>query len=131
MNELADRFFTIWAYTVSHGFLILRSPLKFPDQDDFDERHTCNIDIEFTAVEYLDIPSTMRNLEIRELIDNIPEKFIRYKTHNYKVFELKSDEGLFYIVAGSYRIGKNTWLNQDRIFNMGMGLEYDSIIETS
>ncbi|MFD2601549.1 hypothetical protein [Flavobacterium suzhouense] len=128
MTELADRVFRIWVCTISHHILILRSPMKFPDQDDFDENHTCNIDIEFDSVTYLDIPWTMSNIEIRQLIEAIPEKFAHYKGYE-KVFEFKCNEGIYYIVANSYKIGTNTWINENRVFNMR--LEYDSIIKTS
>jgi hypothetical protein len=130
MNELINRVFQIWAYTVSHCFLLLRSPLKFPDQDGFDENHSYNIDIEFSAVAYIDIPTLLSGIEITELINNIPEKFQQFKTdQGYKIFQLKSNEKNYYIVAGSYRIGKNKWVAEDRVLNMNLG--YDSIIATS
>lgn len=130
MEELVNRVFKIWAYTVSHCFLILRSPQKFPDQGDFDENHSYNIDMEFSAVAYIDIPTILNGVEIRELIDKVPEKFQQYKTEQgYKIIEIKSNSRCYYIVAGSYRIGKNKWIAEDRISNMN--LEYDSIIATS
>ncbi len=130
MNELINRVFKIWAYTISHCFLILRSPQKFPDQDDFDENYNYNIDIEFSAVRYIDIPAILNGIEIRELINQIPEKFQSYKNEQgYKVFEIKSGEKYYYIVAANYRIGKNKWVAEDRVSNMS--LEYDIIIATS
>lgn len=130
MSELINRVFKIWAYTVSHSFLILRSPQKFPDQDDFDKNHAYNIDIEFSAVAYMDVPTILNGVEIRELINHIPENLQQYKIeYGYKIFEIKSGEKYYYIVAGSYRIGKNRWLAEDRVSNMN--LEYDSIIATS
>lgn len=130
MNNLSYRVFKIWAYTVSHSFLILRSPMRFPDQDDFNEIYSYNIDIEFVAVAYLDIPNVLNGIEITELIDNIPVKLQHYKMDlGFKIFEIKSENNLFYIVAGNYRVGKNSWLNEDRIANMN--LEYDEIISTS
>jgi hypothetical protein len=130
MDELINRVFKIWAYTVSHCFLILRSSLKYPDQEEFDENCTYNIDIEFSAVAYIDIPTTLQGIEIKELLDNIPDELLSYKLNlGYKIFELKSRNRAYYIVAGSYRVGKNKWINQDRILNMN--LEYDTIITTS
>jgi hypothetical protein len=130
MDELINRVFKIWAYTVSHSFLILRSPLKFPDQEGFDEKHSYNIDIEFSSVAYIDIPTVLNGIELRELINNIPEQLQQFKTNfGYRVFEIKTNRKYHYIVAGSYRIGKNTWIAEDRVLNMK--LEYDSIIATS
>lgn len=130
MEELTNRVFRIWAYTVSHCCLILRSPQRFPDQDDFDKNYTYNIDIEFSAVAHIDIPDTLNGIEINELTYDIPEKYLKYKTiFNFKIFEIKSNETYYYIVAGGYRIGKNKWIAEDRISNMN--LEYDSIIATS
>lgn len=54
MNELKNRLFKIWAYTVSHNFLILRSTLKYPDQEGYNDSFKYNIDIEFSAVAYLE-----------------------------------------------------------------------------
>lgn len=130
MNDILNRTFKIWAYTVSHSFLILRSPMKFPDQDDYNEYYDYNIDIEFSAVAYLDLPNILKGIEIRELTERIPEKLIHYKNDlEFKIFEIKSENNIFYIVAGNYRIGKNKWLNEDRIVNLN--LEYDEIITTS
>lgn len=130
MNELKYRLFKIWAYTVSHNFLILRSPLKYPDQEGYNDFCKYNIDIEFSAVAYLDIPSVMNGIYIHQIECNIPEKLQYYKNElNYKVFEINSDGKLYYIVAGSYRIGKSAWDLEDRIQNMY--LEYDEIIATS
>ena len=131
MNNLIKRSFKIWAYTVSHGFLILRSPMRFPDQDDYDEIYDCNIDIEFTAVAYIDLPYSFLGLAIRELTENIPDKYIHYKNDlGFKVFEINSGGNIYHIVAGSYIIGENKWpLGEDRITNYR--LEHDAILADS
>ncbi len=130
MNHLKDRVFKIWAYTVSHSFLILRSPMKFSDQEGYNEFYDYNIDLEFSAVAYLDLPVFLQGIEIKEIKENIPQKLLRYRTDlGYKVFEIQSENNLFYVVAGNYRIGKNKWLTEDRIINMN--LEYVEILATS
>lgn len=130
MNNILNRVFKIWAYTVSHSFLILRSPMKFPDHDDYNESYDYNVDIEFSVVAYLDLPNVLRGITITELTERMPEKLIHYKKDlGFKIFKIKSEEHAFYIVAGSYRIGKNRWLNEDRIVNLN--LEYDEIIAKS
>ncbi len=130
MIEFNNRDFKMWAYIVSHSFLILRSPLKFPDQDDFDESQSYNIDIEFTDVIYVDAPTDLERLQIEELGSEIPEKFQAYvKGSEYKVFELTSNARRYYIVAWNCTIGTNNWIAEDRISNMN--LRHDQILASS
>ena len=130
MNEIANRFFKIWAYTVSHNFLLIRSQMKFPDQEDWNENYTYNIDIEFSTVVYLDLPVVLNGVIITELFDNFPERFQDFKLKfGHRIFEIKSEGNSYYIVAGNYRIGTNTWMNEDRIMNAN--LEYDNVIGVS
>lgn len=130
MNELINRVFKIWSYTVSHSFLIIRSPLKFPDQEGFNELYSYNIDIEFSAVVYIDIPNFFHGMIIKEIEKDIPEKLQHFKKElGFKIFEIESEGKSYYISAGNYRIGKNKWISEDRITNMN--LEYDDIIATS
>jgi hypothetical protein len=130
MKELKNRKFKLWAYTVSHSFLILRSPLKFSDEEGYSDFYDYNIDIEFSAVAYLDIPNMLRDIQIHELSINVPKKLEYYKKKlGFKVFEIQSESNFYYIVAGGYRIGKNKWISEDRI--QDMSLEYDEILITT
>lgn len=127
MNEFSKRLFKFWAYTVSHSFLILRSPRVFPDQDGYDDALEYNIDIEFSAVAYLDVPTIMNGLIINQMEYNIPEKLIHYKLDlGYQIYEIESEGRFYYIVASSCRIGKSRWVSEDRIQNMD--LKYEEII---
>lgn len=130
MNSIVNRTYKIWAYTVSHNFLILRSPMAFKDVEGYSEYNSFNVDIEFTAVVYLDLPSIIHGIAIKECTENIPEKFKHYcEGTGNKLFEILSEGKFYYIVAGGYRIGKNTWIAEDRISNLS--LEYDEILATS
>jgi hypothetical protein len=120
----SNRVFQTWSYTVSHSTLIIRSAMKFEDQEDYDKSLDFNIDIEFSAVMYMDIPNVFNGIEIREEKNITIDKF---KKNGFKLFEIKSNGTLYYILAGGYRIGKNQWISEDRILNMS--LEYDEIIE--
>jgi hypothetical protein len=128
MSYTSNRVFKIWAYSVSHSFLLLRSSNNEEDeikamQEGF------NIDIEFVGVDYLDMPAILQGISIEELKENIPEKFSQYQNSlGHRVFEIKSKNN-YYIVAASYQVGKNNWLNEDRILNPY--LEYDEILATS
>jgi hypothetical protein len=128
MSYTSNRVFKIWAYSVSHSTLLLRSTNDEEDEvkamsDGF------NIDIEFSWVGYLDLPRKLSGVSIEELKENIPEKFSQYTASlGYRVFKINSDK-TYYIVAGNYVVGKNNWLNEDRILNAY--LDYDEIIATS
>lgn len=129
MNNLAvDRTFKLWAYTVSHSTLILRSPMKFEDQAGFKEELSFNIDIEFLSVEYIDLPLCLVGVEIERLIENLPSKFENYKLDvlGLSVFQIKSCDNLYYVIASGYIVGKNKWVAEDRISNMF--LQYDEIL---
>jgi hypothetical protein len=128
MSFISNRVFKLWAYSVSHSFLLLRSPNNEEDEVKAMEEGY-NIDIEFVGVDYLDLPSILRGIEINELKENIPEKFNHYSIlKGYKVFEIKSDK-TYFIVAANYLVGKNNWVNEDRMLNPT--LEYDEILTTS
>lgn len=130
MIDLSNRKFKVWAYTVSHSFLILRSPLVFEDVEGYNESLDFNIDIEFTSVIYIDIPNILSGIRITEIKSDIPQKFCSYiKDPNNKLFEIESNGSYFYIVAGGYLIGKNKWFSEDRISNMS--LKYDEILASS
>lgn len=120
----SNRVFQTWSYTVSHSTLIIRSAMKFKDQENYDKSLDFNIDIEFSAVMYMDIPSLFNGMEIKEEKNITIDKF---KKKGFKLFEIKSNGTIYYILAGGYRIGKNQWISEDRILNML--LEYDEIIE--
>lgn len=89
-----------------------------------------NIDIEFSAVAYLDVPDTLKSIQVHEIIENVPEKFNKYsKISGLKIFEIQSEGLCHFIIAGNCRAGKNRWILEDRIRNMG--LDYEEIIAVS
>ena len=130
MIYTSNRSFRFWAYTVSHNVLLLRSSLTFEDVDGYDPSMKYNIDIEFNGVGYIDIPDTIDGIELEEIAKELPKKFQRYsKSMGYKVFEIKSDGKLYYIIAAGYMIGKNAWIEQNRILNPD--LRHDEILAMS
>lgn len=126
----SNRKFRLWSYTVSHSSLILRSEMKYPDQDNYSESLSSNIDLEFWAVSYINIPSDILGINIREIKEEVLPKEINRELLRFdmKIFELKSEESNYYIIAGGILIGKNKWINQDRIFNYGSNLKHDEIL---
>ncbi|MGX5854411.1 hypothetical protein ACWKW6_12225 [Dyadobacter jiangsuensis] len=131
MAEFLNRKFRIWAYTVSHSSLLLRSEQKYNDVDGYDEASGFNIDIEFGTVAYIDIPHVIENLRIKTVASGFPEKLLKFTKHpDLTVFELTSDDEKYYVVADSYLVGRNNWSpSEDRISNIQ--LEYDEILATS
>ncbi|UUC46360.1 hypothetical protein [Flavobacterium cerinum] len=103
--------------------------MMFPDQENYSEDKSFNIDIEFFDVSYIDIPDRLCDFTITETID-IPEKIQEYNgKFNRKTFKIQSGKTKHYIIASGYIIGKNTWLNEDRAINIL--LQYDEIITDS
>jgi hypothetical protein len=101
--------------------------MLFEDLEGYSEETNFNIDIEFTAVVYLDIPSLLNGVTISEITDDIPDKIKHYASSSgSKVFEIKSDGDCFYVVAGGFMIGKNYWVSEDKILNID--LEYDEVL---
>lgn len=130
MLYYSNRNFKIWAYTASHNSLLLRSIMKFSDEDGFSEDTSYNIDIELWSVTFISIPAFFRSLKIVEisedkLPDNIDRELCKY---NHKIFEFQDGLKKHYIIAGGLLVGVNRWENEDRIFNYGLNLQHDEII---
>lgn len=126
----SKRKFRIWVYTVSHSSLLLRSEMKYPDQDEYSEETSYNIDLEFWAVSYMNIPTDLLSLSIKEIAaEELPQKInTELLMFDMRIFELESKESKYYIIAGGVLIGENKWENQDRIFSYDSNLKYDKII---
>lgn len=128
----SKRKFKLWAYTVSHKSLLVRSYLQFPDEEEYSIENNHNIDLEFMFVEFLDIPSNFDSLSITIITqENLPLD-VKNKLGHYRgyIFELSvnGNYAKHYIVAGSLLIGTNQWVNKDRIFNLNLGLNHDNIL---
>lgn len=130
----SDREFRIWNYTVSHCSLLLRSEMSFIGEDNFSEELSYNIDIEISGVSFIGIPTTLRNLKIKEisedlLPDHIDKELCKY---DLKIFEFEEENERYYIIAAGLMIATNKWdLNQDRILSYHLGLQHDKIIITA
>jgi len=129
----SNRKFRIWAYTVSHSSLILRSEMKYPDQDNYSENISYNIDLEFWEVNYISLPSDLLGINIIEItVEILPEEINReLLIHDMKIFELESFGSKYYVIAGGLLIGENKWQNQDRISDYRSNLEHDEILFNS
>lgn len=132
MNTLynSKRKFRIWVYTVSHSSLLLRSEMKYPDQEEYSEETAYNIDLEFWAVSYMNIPTDLLGIIITEItVEELPIKIDKeLLMFDMRIFELESEGFKYHIIAGGLLIGKNKWINRDRIFNSDSNLEHDKII---
>lgn len=129
----SNRKFNIWAYTVSHGSLLIRSIMQFPDEDKYSEETSFNIDIEIWDVTYIGIPTYLNNIEIREIPINLLPSDVDRNLCKYdrKIFEFLVDKKKYYIIASGLLVGINRWENEDRIFNYNLNLEHDKIITTT
>ena len=126
----SNRKFKIWAYTVSHSSLLLRSVMQYDDQEGYSEETSYNIDLEFSFVEYMDVKTTWDSISIsvvekENLRSDLKEKFDSYEG---KIFEIESHKEKTYIVAHNLLIGTNKWGLDDRIFNYNINLKHDEIL---
>lgn len=126
----SNRKFKIWAYTVSHNSLILRSLMKFIGDDGFTEDVSYNIDVEFWTVTFINIPTSLVGIKIIEISEELLPKSIDRELckYNQKIFELQDGDKKYHIIAGGLLVGVNRWENEDRIFNYDLNLEHDEVI---
>ncbi|WP_419869893.1 hypothetical protein [Chryseobacterium sp. CT-SW4] len=126
----SNRTFKLWAYIVSHSSLLIRSEMKYPDQEEYSDPTSYNIDLEFWAVRYINIPSILYELSIKEIMmEELPEEINKdFLKYDMKVFEIISGDRKYYIIAGGVLIGENKWGNQDRILNLNLNLKHDEIL---
>jgi hypothetical protein len=116
MIQFLNRAFRIWGYTVSHQSLLLRSEQEYPDVDGYKESSAFNIDIEFDSVAYIDLPARIESLELRAITRDLPDKLKWVnKKPDLNVFELRSGDNRYCVVANSYLIGCNNWFSESRI----------------
>ncbi|MGG7551314.1 hypothetical protein ACQ7CX_11895 [Chryseobacterium arthrosphaerae] len=107
--------------------------MKYPDQEDYSENTSYNIDLEFWSVSYINTPTylyeiTIKEITQKELPADIDKELLKY---NMKIFELESTGRKYYIFAGGLLVGKNSWINQDRIFDYNLNLEHDEILAST
>ena len=126
----SNRDFRIWAYTISHNSLLLRSNMFYSDHDNYSLETSFNIDIEIWDVAYIGIPSFINNIEIREIaIDLLPIDVDKNLCEfDRKIFEITIDNKKYYVIAGGLLIASNHWEKENRIFNYDLNLEHDEII---
>lgn len=126
----SNRQFKIWAYTVSHNSLLIRSVMQYDDEDGYSEETFYNIDLEFSFVEYMDVKTTWDSISISIVEKESLKSDLKEKLYCYdgKIFEIKSNQEKSYIVAYSLLIGTNKWGLDDRIFNCRMNLEHDEVL---
>lgn len=118
-----NRIFRIWSYTISHKWLIIRGNQTIAEGQDDYHPDDFNVDIEFTGVCYLQMPSSFDGLSISEI--GISEKH-ELASYNGKIFKLNNETQTGYIVADGFIVGKNKWFGKDRIHDMG--LKHDEIL---
>ena len=110
---ISKRKFKIWIYSASHSTLIIRSEKQYPDVD-YDFKYDdpgITIDVEFSGVKFISIPSNFNDLLIEKIGDNFIFNNIRE----------------WYVQADSCVIGQSSWDIENVIDNMK--LKYDDSFE--
>lgn len=128
----SERYFKIWGYTVSHSSLLVRSLMLYPDQDEYSQATSFNIDMEFWDVSYIGIPNSLEKIKIRVIHQNLLPQHIDKNLCKFdrKIFEIDTEDHRYYIIAGGLLIGVNRWEKEDRIFDYHLNLEHEKIIVT-
>ena len=111
----SDRIFRLWEYQVSHDCMLIRGTRKTPA-----DPGPSNIDLVFEGVEYLNIPSMFRGLELVEPTKSeIREAQKQSHSHEVNpqwVHILVTDGKRHTVVAPFMRVIENDWHNMDSHF---------------
>lgn len=102
MTIFNERAFQIWEYRVSHAQLLIRSPKS--------DSNETNVDIAFAGVEYLKIPTILKNFSIVVPNKNEVELLNNFRTASYspKMFVFETKTNRHFIVAAGIKISENT-----------------------
>ena len=94
-----NRLFKLWYYTVSHGQMLLRS---------IGNEETCNMDIYFGDVSYIELPVKINNIIILEPQQEDIDYIVKRIGNTEKVITvLLSDNRKFYVVSSIVKIIEN------------------------
>lgn len=109
-QEIGSRVFKIWEYQVSHGQLLIRSPVA-PATSTSPER-TTNVDLVCLGVEYMALPRAFRGLELSQPThDELKqlESLLGRPIDSNNVKVLSSEGKRFPVVASSFSLSENDW----------------------
>ena len=102
VNLESQRRFQLWEYRVSHGSLLIRSPMGPEEQT--------NVDVLFDGVEYIGCPRMMRGLSVREgrVDDELQaEACVGAVILPERLLVLVSEGVSYYVVASACRVEEN------------------------
>lgn len=126
----SDRYFRIWVYVVSHSSLLIRSLMLYPEEKEYSQSTSFNIDMEFWDVSYIGIPNSLENIKIKIISQDLLPPHIDKNLckFNRKIFEIYTENHTYYIIAGGLLIGVNRWEKEDRIFDNHLNLQHEKIL---
>lgn len=118
--ENKHRSFQLWAYMVSHNTLIIRSSIRFPDTDGYSDLNDHTIDLEFSGVNYIELPTHFDGLEISFATNDQVQRLTGWMDDRSTAFEICTQGKSYNLVADQFIIGKSDWTFEDRIkdFNL-------------
>lgn len=96
------RNFRLWDFRVSHDQLLLRSPKNAETPK--------NLDVAFVGVEYIELPTRMRELRIEEpeVDDHVrAEQALGRPVPHTQVFVIQTDDRRHIVVAAAVRFFEN------------------------
>ncbi|HRI58581.1 MAG TPA: hypothetical protein PK228_02625 [Saprospiraceae bacterium] len=126
MTYESNRYFKIWAFTVSHNTLIIRSEMQISDEDTNMPINDFTVDLEFWDVVYSQFPSNFYGISLQLEEQDSSEHLEKFVDSDHKIFVISSEGVQYYIVAAGCVVGKSQWINEHRISNFY--LKYDEIL---
>ncbi|QDU09047.1 hypothetical protein [Gimesia aquarii] len=102
IHSFEERSFRIWEFSVHHSRLLIRSAKI--DEDDF------NVDLIFTAVDYLSLPDHMKGLEIDTASDKeikSIENLLNKQINKNDITIIVANGKRHFVVSAGFKISKN------------------------
>ncbi len=104
MHLQSNRSFQLWAYSVSHAQLLIRSPRSKEDPK--------NIDVAFFGVGLIEVPSGFIGLTIEDASTKeakaVRRRRLRDSSDVDHVYRLITDDEVFFVVAAHLRVSENS-----------------------
>ncbi|MEN9609431.1 MAG: hypothetical protein RLZZ628_245 [Bacteroidota bacterium] len=126
MQFKSENYFQPWIYIVSHSQMIIRNQ-TYPSVRGETDPICDTIDIEFWGIDYINIPTSFRGIDIQ--IESNPSTLLqdyKKKWGGVKIFKIISEKQIYHIIAAGCVVGKSHWVNEDRLSNFS--LKYDEVL---
>jgi len=80
--------------------------------DDYTEKRSYNIDIEFSDVTYIELPNIFPGISVAKAVTDVPERIISHLVPGNKVFTIGTNSEIYYVIGGGITIGETDGLRK-------------------